>query len=167
MLWMGKWSPHHAVTTTTSHEGPDLESPTRWQMIQSCGGWGSHSTWSGSHFHFKHIKGDWQPSYAVDGEMEPPSCCYHHTCNTRFGKSDEIIELPSCSGCDSHPTWDGSHIHSKHVKGDWHPSYAVDGDMELPSCFYHHTCGTRFGTSAEIIDDFWETNDIIMHCLRL
>ncbi len=30
-------------------------------------------------------------SYVVDGNMEPPSCCYHCTCVTQFGKSAEFI----------------------------------------------------------------------------
>jgi hypothetical protein len=114
------------------------------QMIPSCSGWGSHPAWNDSHIHSKHIQGDWQALYAVDGDMEPPPCCYHHTCGTGFEKSAEkswitagCQMIPSCSGWDSHPTWNNSHIHFEYV-------YAVDGDMEPPSCCYHHTCGTRF-----------------------
>jgi hypothetical protein len=97
MLSMGIWSLCHAVTTTLV--GPDLESQVKsWisagcQMIPSCSGWGSHPTWNDSHINSKHIQGDCQTLYDVDGDMEPPSCCYHHTCGTRFGKSGEIMDL--------------------------------------------------------------------------
>jgi hypothetical protein len=61
------------------------------QMIPMCSGWGSKATWNGSHLvHSKHISIDWQASHVVDGVVEPPSCCYHHTCGTEFGKSSQI-----------------------------------------------------------------------------
>jgi len=96
-LWMGIWSPHHAVTTTLV--GPDLESHQlrSWitagcQMIPSCSGWGSHPTWNDSHIHSKHKQGIWQILNDVDGDMEPPPCCYQHNCGTGFGKSAEIMD---------------------------------------------------------------------------
>ena len=88
--------------------------------------------------------------------MEPPSCCYHHTGGTGFCSQLKswitagCQMIPSCSGWGSHPTWNDSHIHSKHIKGRyWQILYAVDGDMEPPPCCYHHTCGTGFGKLAE------------------
>jgi hypothetical protein len=47
--------------------------------------------WSGSHIHSKHIQGVWQPSHAVDVDMDPSSCLYSHTCWPRFGKLDKIL----------------------------------------------------------------------------
>ena len=49
MLWMGIWSPHHAVTTTLV--GPGLESQlkslitAKCKMISSCSGWCSYMEW--------------------------------------------------------------------------------------------------------------------------
>ena len=182
------------------------------QTILSCIGWGSKPTLNGSHNYSKHMKGNWQILYAVDGDMGPPTCCYHHTCGTKFGKAelkssitaggqmilscigwavlDGVMELPSCCyhhTCGgrfqkaaeiidhcwvtndtimhwlrllTHIEWD-SHIHSKHIKQ--RTLYAVNGVMEPPSCCYHHTCGTRFGKSVEIMDHCWVPNDTIMH----
>ncbi len=59
------------------------------------------------------------------------------------------------SGWGSKPTWDGSHIHSKHIQGVWGHSYALeDGDMDSPSCWQHNTSWFRFGKSAEMC--LWE-----------
>jgi hypothetical protein len=33
---------------------------------------------------YQKLEGDWQPSYAVDGSMDPSLCHYHHTCWPRF-----------------------------------------------------------------------------------
>ena len=159
MLWMGLWiwSPRHAVTTTLV--GLDLESQLkswitpRFQKIPSCSGWGSHPTWHDSHIYSKHVKGDWWTLYAVDGnmDMEPPPCCYHHTCWTGFGKSAEswitpaCQMIPSCSGWGSHHTWNAFHIHSKHKLGDWQILYAVNRNMEPSPCWYCPTRGTGFG----------------------
>jgi len=38
-----------------------------------------------------------EPSYAADRDMEPPPCCYHHTCGIGFGKSAEIMDHSSVS----------------------------------------------------------------------
>ena len=94
--------------------------------------------WNGSHIHSKHIKGVWQPSYALDGDMDLPSCHYHHTCQSRFGKST-IIQghcwmKPLCIGWGPKPMWNGSHIHSKHIQDVWQSSHAVNGDMDPSSC---------------------------------
>ena len=148
MLQMGIWSPHHAVTTTLV--GSHLENQLKlWitagcQMIPSCSGWGSHPTWNNSHIHFEYV-------YAVDGDMEPPSCCYHHTGGTGFCSQLKswitagCQMIPSCSGWGSHPTWNDSHIDSKHIQGDFQTLHAVDVDIKFWPWCYHHTCGTRFG----------------------
>ncbi len=134
MLWMGIWSPHHAVTTTLV--GPGLESQlkslitTRCKMIPSCSGWGSHPTWNGSHFHFKHIKSYWH---------------LHICCGWGYGAPimllpphlwDPIWKVLPGDKWNHHavvealiPPWNGSHIHSKHTQGGWHTSYAVDGGL--------------------------------------
>ena len=56
------------------------------QMMQGWIGWGPRPTWNGSHIHSIHIQvqGVWDHSYAVDGEMGPTSCHYHHTCCRRI-----------------------------------------------------------------------------------
>ena len=98
-------------------------------------GWGFKLIWHGFHIHSIHIQGDWQPSYAMamDGDMDPSSRHYHHTCQPSLGS-----RLKSCvtawrqlkplgTGWGSKPTWHGSHIPSIHIQGDWQPSYAIDG----------------------------------------
>jgi len=131
MLWMGICSPHHAVTTTLVR--PDLVR----QLISlitagilSCISWGSKPMWNCTHISSKHIKSDWQHSYAVDGDMEPPLCCYHHTCGTWFGKSAEIMDhfwVPN----DTIMHWLMLLTHM--VESGRQTLYAVDGEMEPPS----------------------------------
>jgi hypothetical protein len=88
--------------------------------------------------------------------------CHHAVTTTLAGpdlgsqlKSVESLVctqmMPWCSGWGSKPTWNGSHIHSKHIRSDWQPSYTVDEDMEESSCSYHHSCWPRFGESAQIM----------------
>jgi len=106
--------------------------------------------------------------YAVDGDMEPPSCCYHHTCGTQFGKSYQVTNetIMQWLRLSSHHGMVPTSTQSIQKGVDiLHMLWM--GVCSPPSCFYLHTCGTRFGMSAEIIDDFRETNDFIMHCLRL
>ncbi len=86
MLQIGIWSPHHAVTTILV--GPDLESQLKsWitagsQMIPSCSGRGSHSTWNDSYIHSNIYKviakhymmwmGIWSPHHAVTTTLVGP-----------------------------------------------------------------------------------------------
>ncbi len=62
--------------------------------ISRCIGWGPKPTWNGSHIHFKHILGVLAPSYAVDGEMDPPC----HATPIIFAHLD-IRELANFLGC--------------------------------------------------------------------
>ena len=77
-------------------------------MKPLCSGWCSTPTWNGSHIHFKYIQGGyWQCAYALDGDMDPASCCYHHIFLLRLRKSAEIFShwckqkwstMSTCSG---------------------------------------------------------------------
>ena len=49
------------------------------QIISRCIGWGSKPIWNGFHIYSIHIKGAWEYSYGVDGQIGQPSCHYHHT----------------------------------------------------------------------------------------
>jgi hypothetical protein len=95
MLWMGIWTHHHAVTNT--FVGPDLTKrqkawvTVRYNMRLLCSGWGSKPTWIGSLIPSEHMKCDWQPSYAVDGDMDPSSCCYQHICWPSFNNKAKSI----------------------------------------------------------------------------
>jgi hypothetical protein len=68
-----------------------------------------------------------------------------------------LLTILLCSGWGSRPTWNGSHIHFKHMQGVWQHSYAVDGQMDASSCRYHHTCWPRFGMSAGKLGHSWAT----------
>jgi hypothetical protein len=41
--------------------------------------------------------------------------------------------MPWCIGWGRRPTWNGSHIHSKHIQSGWEHSYDMDGQMDPPS----------------------------------
>ena len=156
MMWMGIWSPHHAVTTTLV--GPDLESQLKlwisagYQMIPSCSGWGSHpihgmiptstpNIYKVIDKHYMLWMGIWSLHHAVTTTLVGPDL----ESQVKLWISAGCQMIPSCSGWGSHPAWNDSHINSKHIQGDCQTLYAVDGDMEPPSCCYHHTCGTGFG----------------------
>jgi hypothetical protein len=50
-------------------------------------GWRPRSARNSSHILSKHVQSDWEHSYAVDGQMDPPSCHYPHTyCRRRLPK---------------------------------------------------------------------------------
>ena len=98
-------------------------------------------TWNGSHFHFKHTKGYWQPSYAVDEGLEPPSCYHHHSWQSRLESwlkswitgGHQMIWY--CHFLGSNLTWDGSHIHSnsKHIKVIVISLFGPDFEFQLKS----------------------------------
>ena len=69
--------PHMLVKIWKVRSNPEV---TTWrQMKYLRSGWGSKPTWNGSHIHSRqHMKGDWQSSYAVDGDMDASSCRSHH-----------------------------------------------------------------------------------------
>ena len=130
MQWMGIWIQHYAITMTNTHAGSDLESQQMksWvtalcQMNPMCIGSGPKPTWNGSYIHSKHMKGVWQPSYALDWDMDPSSCHYHHTYWPKFGKS-AAVTLGYYSAFNEAKMISTS-PHSKHMKGVWQSSYAV------------------------------------------
>ena len=138
------------------------------QMITLCIGWGSYPTWNYSrHIHSKQTKkGDWLTSYVMDGDMEPPSHCYHHTCGTQCENSAEIIDhcwvpsqiTPSCSGWGSHPTWNGFHIQPKHLQGDWQTHMQWMGIWSP----HHDVTTTRVGPNLERQLRSWTTAGLQM-----
>ena len=140
-------------------------------MILLGNGWGSKPTWNGSHIHSRHIKGDWQPSYAFDRDMDPSSCRYHHTCWSWLGRSAGIFghclarnDTAVHSGWVSKPTWNGSYFPSRHIKEDWKSSYAFDGNMDPSSCRYHHTCWSWLERSDGVFGHCWARNDTAIYC---
>ena len=165
----------HAVTSTLI--GPEVGSPLKplvsaeHQMILLGNGWGSKPTWNGSHIHSRHIKGDWQPSYAFDRDMDPSSCRYHHTCWSWLGRSAGVFghclarnDTAVHSGWVSKPTWNGSYFPSRHIKEDWKSSYAFDGNMDPSSCRYHHTCWSWLERSDGVFGHCWARNDTAIYC---
>ena len=76
-----KWSVRHNIGSCP---------PSSWfsaglQMTPLCSGRGSNPTWNGYNISSQHMRGAWQPSYAVDGHMAPYSAHYHHLSCPRFG----------------------------------------------------------------------------------
>ncbi len=76
-------------------------------------------------------------------------------------------EWHHCSGWGSRPTWNGSHIHLKHIQGDWQHSYAVDDQMDPSPCCYQRTCWPRFGDMTKILGWSYFLNHTNLKWLRL
>ncbi len=97
MLWMGDLDHHNAITT-------EIVVLCLWNWLKSCvadlrqmKSWcndlGSRLTWNGPHILFIHMHGVWHHSYAVVGNIGPPSCCYHRnrTFSSVFLNLAEIV----------------------------------------------------------------------------
>ena len=177
-MWIGIWMCHHAVTTTLV--SIDLGSQMKSWVTAGCQtmpwstGWGSKPTWNGSHILSKQKQGDWEPPYVVDGNR----MCHHAGTTTLVGPDlgSQLKPLvtavrwtmPWCSAWGSKPTWNGCHILFKQIQGDWEPSYAVDGNMDVSPCRYYYTCWPRFGKSVEILGHCCVLNNAMMvQCMRL
>ena len=92
--------------------------------------------WNGSQIHSKHVTGVWQPSYAVDGDMDPSPWHYHHTCWSRYAILGHCLVLVLTEGFvqwfQTHVEW---FLHPLQIyERSLAPSYAVDGDMDPSSC---------------------------------
>ncbi len=84
LLLMGMWMHHQTITTTLVSSYLECElkflvTDGVW-MILLCCDWCSSAAQICIHIHLNHIKGVWQPSYAVDGHLDLSSLLYHHTC---------------------------------------------------------------------------------------
>jgi hypothetical protein len=77
--------PDHLQTYPTSFDAVGL------LKIIWCSGCGSGPTWNGSHIHMIHIQGVWHHSSAMDWQMDPPSCHYHHACLPRFANLSKFV----------------------------------------------------------------------------
>ena len=92
MHWMGIGIRHQAVTTSRFEKSAEIllvHSKAKMKLL--CTGWGSKNTWHSSHIQSKHIQGNLQPSYAIDGDRDPSSSCYQQTCPPRIGKSAKSL----------------------------------------------------------------------------
>ena len=215
MLGTGRWIHHHASSTMivhlkliemaefTGHTWATYDVELHWLRPQT------HMKLF--QLHSKHVQCVWEHSYAGDGEMDPPSCLFHHDHSSQFSWDGEIhrshlgyiwchtavievldphgmiptstpnmfkvfenihilwmrrwihhhaisimivhlklIEMAEFTG-HTWATYDVilhwlmpqthmklSQLHSKHVQCVWEHSYAVDGEMDPPSCLFHY-----------------------------
>jgi hypothetical protein len=133
-----------------------------------CGDWGCRPNPDWSHINVKHIQCVWQPSYAVNVQMDVSLLHYSCSCGTSFWKGARILGGPfwvtprqqmlvKCIdwGCRPNPDW--SHVNVKHIFRVSQPSHAVDVhmDVSLP----HNSC---FGSELE----FWVTprRNLMLKC---
>ncbi len=86
------------------------------------------------------IKGVWDHSYAVDGQMDLSFWKLTEFLVQRwFTINDVMVHWLRPK---THMEWFPFHIHSKHIKYVWDHSYAVDGQMDPPMC---HHCQQHVG----------------------
>ena len=142
--------------------------------VHSC--WVSKPTWNGSYFPSRHIKEDWKSSYAFDGNMDPSSCRYHHTCWSWLERSDGVFghcwarnDTAIYCGWGSQSTWGMVPTSTQSIKKliDINILHAVDGDMDLSSCRYLNSYWAWYGKSTETFGICWTPNDTVRKWLRL
>ncbi len=105
------------------------------QMMVKCSDWGCrpHHDWS-QHINVRHMQGVWQPSYAVDVNMDVSlqhSCspCWQSFGNSRVTPGQQMMMKCGDWGCRPNQDW-SQHINVRHMQGVWQPSYAVDVNMD-------------------------------------
>jgi len=144
MLWIGVWMCQHAIAaplvgldwgcqlkswvtskrqkikSLNPYEMAHTSTPniTRWLTTFICCGWGYRCVTMSLPSHL--LAQIWEV------RLYPGHCCDYGGCKM----------MQRCSGWGSKPTWNGSHILSKHILGDWQHSYDVDRDMDVSSCCY-------------------------------
>ncbi len=113
------------------------------QMMSRCIGWGPGPTWKDSHIDFNYIQDGWEHSYAygwADGSSIKPLLPFLLAQNLGSWPNSlswvtAVLQMMSrCIGWGPRPTWKGSHIVFNCMHGGWEHSYAVDGQMDPPSC---------------------------------
>jgi hypothetical protein len=75
MLWMVRWSHHHATSTILVRQTfrgmvkllDHSSGATNTNDVMVHEGKGPRPRWNDSHVHFKHIQGVWEHSHVVDG----------------------------------------------------------------------------------------------------
>ena len=141
MQWMCLWMLHYNIMATLLHQafGSHLEfwvTPGQ-QMMVKCGDWGCRPNQVWSHINVKHIQGVWQPSYAMDVHIDVSLQHYGRSHWPNFGNSLTKTwvspggqMMVKCADWGCRPNQDWSHINVRHMQGVWHPSYAVDVNMD-------------------------------------
>ena len=160
MLWMGRWIHHNTISTMIVHlkliEMAEFMGHT-WATYDVILHWLMPQTHMKLfQLHSKHVQCVWEHSYAGDGEMDPPSCLFHHDHSSQFNWDGDSQVTPGlhmmsyCSDWGSRSTSNDSHIHSKHIHGVWEHSYSVDEEMDPPSCLFHHDCSSQINWDSRI-----------------
>jgi hypothetical protein len=105
------------------------------QMMSRWNGWGPRPTWNGFHIHSIHVKSVWDHSYAGDEQMDPPSCHFHFHNIFYIFLSRELADFLGNCGVtyDVMVHW----VRPLTYTWVWDHSYAVDEQMDPPSCHYH------------------------------
>ena len=142
MQWMWIWMCPYIISATLVEQalGSHLEiwvTPGQ-QMMVKCSYWGCrpNQDWS-QHTNVRHMQGVWQPSYAVDVNMDVSLHYFSHSCWTSFGKSPRNWVTPGqqmmvkCSDGGYRPNQDWSHTNVGHMQGVWQSLYAVDVHMDV------------------------------------
>ena len=117
-----------------------------------CGDWGCTPNPDSSHINGIHIKGVWQPLYAVEVHTDVSQPRYGRSaCRPSFwkfarnlGKNSQAITHGEMR-CTPNPY--SSDINGIHIKGVWQPSYAtMDGDMDSSLCLSTTNVSPDFGS---------------------
>jgi hypothetical protein len=139
MQWMRIWMCPYNITVTLVDQalGRHLEiwvTPGQ-QMMVKYGDWGCkpNQDWS-EHINVRHMQGVWQPSYAVDVNMDvslqsSSSPCWPSFGNPRVTPGQQMMMKCGDWGCRPNQDW-SEHINVRHMQGVWQPSYAVDVNMD-------------------------------------
>jgi hypothetical protein len=151
MLWMGRYIHRHA--TSTIHAGHEIA-----EVGKSLGHpWATNNVMAHSLRHQIYIEWFPHPLESYTHWLRTFICCGWADIYTAMPLPPYILALNLLISANpwvtdglqitswripwgTRPTWNGSHIHLKHIQGIWDHSYAVDGQIYTLPCYFHHTC---------------------------
>ncbi len=168
-MWMWIWMCPYNITAALIDKalGRFLEiwvTPGQ-QMMVKCSDWGCRPNQDWSHINVKHMQSVWQPSYAVDVNMDVSLHITAALIDQALGSHLEIWLTPGqqmmvkCSDRGCRPNQDWSHINVRHIQGVRQHSYVVDVNMDVSLQHYGCSHWPSFGMSPRNLGNSWATND--------
>ena len=162
MLWMCIWMCPYNITATLIDQalGSHLEIwvTSGQQMMVKCSDWGCRPNRDSSHINVWMCPNN-IPAAPADKALG--------TSHLEIWVTSGQQMMVKCSDWGCRPNQDWSHINVRHMQGVWHPSYALNVNMDVSLQHYGRSHWPRFGKSPRNLGNFRATNDGEVQWLRL